>query len=59
MKGMTHRAHKIVEKSFTEEILPVESVEEYFEHFPILGIDFTFYQPLLEKNGKPTPNYFT
>jgi uncharacterized protein YecE (DUF72 family) len=37
----------------------VESVEEYFEHFPILEIDYTFYRPLLDKNGKPTPNYFT
>jgi uncharacterized protein YecE (DUF72 family) len=56
---ITHRTHKIGEKSFTEEVLPVESVEEYFEHFPILEIDYTFYRPLLDKTGKPTPNYFT
>ncbi|MGD0918564.1 MAG: DUF72 domain-containing protein [Thermodesulfobacteriota bacterium] len=42
-----------------EEILPVESVEEYFEHFPILEIDYTFYRPFLDKNGKPTPNFLT
>ena len=58
-QGMTHRTHKVGEKSFVEEVLPVESVEEYFEHFPILEIDYTFYRPLLDKNGKPTPNYFT
>jgi uncharacterized protein YecE (DUF72 family) len=58
-KGIKHRTHKIGEKSFTEEALPIESVGEYFEHFPILEIDYTFYRPLLDKNGKPTPNYFT
>jgi uncharacterized protein YecE (DUF72 family) len=36
----------------------VESVEEYFRHFPILEIDYTFYRLLLDKSGKPTPNYF-
>jgi len=58
-KEIKPRTHKIGEKSFTEEVLPVQSVEEYFEHFPILEIDYTFYRPLLDKNGKPTPNYFT
>jgi uncharacterized protein YecE (DUF72 family) len=53
------RTHKIGERSFTEEVLPIESVEEYFEHFPILEIDYTFYRLLLDKSGKPTPNYFT
>jgi uncharacterized protein YecE (DUF72 family) len=58
-QGITHRTHKVGERSFVEEVLPVESVEEYFEHFPILEIDYTFYRPLLDKTGKPTPNYFT
>jgi uncharacterized protein YecE (DUF72 family) len=58
-QGLTHRTHKIGERSFTEEVLPVASVEEYFGHFPILEIDYTFYRPLLDKSGKPTPNYFT
>ena len=58
-QGIIHRTHKVGEKSFTEEVLPVESVEEYFEHFQILEIDHTFYRPLLDKSGKPTPNYFT
>jgi len=58
-KEIKHRTHKMGEKSFTEEVLPVESVEEYFEHFPILEIDYTFYRLLLDKSGKPTPNYFT
>jgi len=49
--------HTVGGKSFVEEVLPVESVEEYFEHFPVLEIDYTFYRLLLEKDGKPTQNY--
>jgi hypothetical protein len=41
-KGITRRAHKVGDKSFVEEVLPVESVVEYFEHFSILEIDYTF-----------------
>ncbi len=37
--------------------MPIESVGEYFEHFPILDIDYTFYRPLLEPNGTPSLNY--
>ena len=37
--------------------LPVESVGEYFEYFPILEIDYTFYRPLLESKGSPSSNY--
>jgi uncharacterized protein YecE (DUF72 family) len=58
-KKIKHRIHKIGERSFTEKVLPIESVEEYFEHFPLLEIDYTFYRLLLDENGKPTPNYFT
>ena len=58
-QGITRRTHKVGERSFVEEVVPVESVGEYFEHFPILEIDYTFYRPLLDKSGKPTPNFFT
>ena len=58
-KEITRRSHKVGDQAFNEETLPVESVAEYFEHFPILEIDYTFYRPLLDKGGKPTPNYFT
>lgn len=44
-------------KSFVEEVLPVESVKEYFQHFRVLELDFTFYRLLLEEGGEPTPNY--
>jgi uncharacterized protein YecE (DUF72 family) len=56
-KGITRRSHKLGERTFNEEILPVESVTEYFEHLPLLEIDYTFYRPLLESSGNPTPNF--
>ena len=56
-KGITQRTHKVGDKTFAEKVLPVESVQEYFEHFPILEIDYTFYRLLLDEDGKPTQNY--
>jgi len=56
-KCITHRTHKVGNQSFVEEVLPVESLEEYFEHFAVLEIDYTFYRPLLDKDEKPTENY--
>jgi uncharacterized protein YecE (DUF72 family) len=46
------------EKIFKEEVLPLDCLEEYFEHFSILEIDYTFYGPLLNDQGKPTPHFF-
>jgi uncharacterized protein YecE (DUF72 family) len=51
------RTKNVAGKSFTEAVLPVDSVEEYFQHFPVLEIDFTFYRPLLDQDGQPTRNY--
>lgn len=42
---------------FNERVLPVESVSEYFQHFPALEIDFTFYRLLLDRQGEPTSNF--
>ena len=57
-KGRVSRRNKVIgDRSLVEEILPVDSVAEYFEHFPVLEIDFTFYRPLLDQKGKPTQNY--
>jgi uncharacterized protein YecE (DUF72 family) len=58
-KGVIRRSHKVKDQNFTEETLPIESVAEYFEHFPLLEIDYTFYRPLLELNGNPSSNYHT
>jgi hypothetical protein len=56
-KGTTQRTHKVGDRTFIEKVLPVESVQEYFEHFPVLEIDYTFYRLLLDEKGKPTQNY--
>lgn len=54
---ITKRTKIVGGNTFVEEVLPVDSVEEYFAHFQVLEIDFTFYRPLLGKDGKPTQNY--
>ena len=53
------RTKVVGEHTFTEEVLPVDSVAEYFEHFPVLEIDFTFYRPLRDQTGKPTQTFQT
>jgi hypothetical protein len=54
---ISRRSKKLRSQLFTEEVLPVESVSEYFTHFPVLEIDFSFYRPLLDRKGNPTQNY--
>ncbi|MFP4035935.1 MAG: hypothetical protein ACLFUE_00280 [Desulfobacteraceae bacterium] len=44
--SMRSRTHRVGGKSFTEKVLPVESVVEYFQHFRVLELDFTFYDTL-------------
>jgi uncharacterized protein YecE (DUF72 family) len=56
-KGVTRRTKTVGGKSFVEEVLPVASVQEYFEHFGTLELDFTFYTPLRDSEGKPTRVY--
>jgi uncharacterized protein YecE (DUF72 family) len=51
---ITSRPHSVGGKSFTEKLLPVESVVEYFEHFRVLELDFTFYDTLVDAGGNPT-----
>jgi uncharacterized protein YecE (DUF72 family) len=56
---VTQRTKVVGQHTFIEEVLPVESVAEYFQHFPALEIDFTFYRLLKDKHGKPTQNFQT
>jgi len=56
-KRISTRPKTVGGKSLKEEVLPVESVEEYFQHFSVLELDFTFYRVLLDKDSKPTQNY--
>jgi uncharacterized protein YecE (DUF72 family) len=57
-KRISRRPKVIKGKTFSEKTLPVDSLEEYFKHFSILEIDYTFYRLLLDEKGKPTQNYF-
>jgi uncharacterized protein YecE (DUF72 family) len=54
---INRRTNVIGGKKFIEEVLPIDSVEEYFEHFRALEIDYTFYRPLTEPDGTPTQNH--
>jgi len=54
---ISRRSKKIKGKSFVEEVLPVQSVKEYFRHFRTLELDFTFYQALKDGDGNPTRNF--
>jgi uncharacterized protein YecE (DUF72 family) len=54
---ITHRSHAVGGKVFREDVLPVDSVREYFEHFSVLELDYTFYRTLLTPEGEPTSNY--
>lgn len=54
---ISKRSKSVGGRSVTEEVLPVESVEEYFRHFSLLELDFTFYSLLLDQDLKPTSTY--
>ena len=55
---VTTRQKRVGGRSFEERLLPVASVEDYFLHFGVLEIDATYYRPLIEETGKPSPNLF-
>jgi uncharacterized protein YecE (DUF72 family) len=51
------RTKRVGGQSFQERVLPVESVEEYFQHFETLEVDFTFYAPLLDEGLNPSRTF--
>lgn len=53
-KEITSRTNRVGPRSFREQVMPIDSVREYFQHFRVLKIDYTFYAPLIE-NGVATP----
>ena len=55
---ITKRSSTIGGKRYEDHALPIESVRDYFSHFSILELDFTFYRPLLDRDGTPTSNFF-
>ncbi|MEM0963570.1 MAG: DUF72 domain-containing protein, partial [Bacteroidota bacterium] len=56
---VTTRRKSVGGQSFEERLLPVASVEDYFLHFGVLEIDSTYYRPLVEETGKPSPGLFS
>lgn len=46
-------------EAYEERLLPIASVADYFAHFGVLELDFTFYRPLLEADGRTSPALFT
>ncbi len=54
---ISSRRRKLGGKTFEERTVPVESTADFFQHFDILEVDFTFYRPLLDTDGKPTTNF--
>lgn len=58
-RRIKRRTKKVGGKSFVEETLPVDSVQEYFEHFSVLELDFTFYSTLKDSEGRHTSTYHT
>ena len=52
------RKRKLGQETFEERTLPIESVQDYFDHFGVLELDFTFYRPLRNPDGTPSNNLF-
>ena len=52
------RTKRLGRETFEERTLPVESTADYFRHFSVVELDFTFYRPLADEDGKPTSNRF-
>ena len=55
---LNSRSRKLGGKSYQERTLPIRSVADYFEHFNVLEIDFTYYRPLLNNDLTPSNNSF-
>jgi len=54
---VSSRSRTLGGQTFQERRVPIASVRDYFEHFEVLELDFTFYRPLHE-NGEPSPTSF-
>ena len=52
------RGRKLGGQRFEERTVPVASAEEYFDHFNVLEVDFTFYRSLRGPAGAPSNNFF-
>lgn len=55
---ISSRKRSLGGRKFEERTLPVRSVADYFRHFSVLEIDYTYYRPLRDPEGEPTSNFF-
>ena len=55
---VSSRSRKLGKETYKERTLPIRSVVDYFEHFGVLELDFTYYRPLLDDDGTPSNNHF-
>ena len=55
---LSSRSRKLAGQSFPEQTLPIASVDDYFQHFDVLELDFTYYRPLLDPDGSASSNHF-
>lgn len=53
------RPRKTSRGTFEERLLPIASAEDYFLHFSLLELDFTYYRPLRSPEGKDEAGAFT
>ncbi len=55
---LSTRNRKLGGKTYQERTLPISSVADYFEHFEVLEIDFTYYRPLLNADLTASNNSY-
>ena len=55
---VSSRSRKLGGDTYKERTVPIHSVVDYFDHFGVLELDFTYYRSLLDPDGEPTNNYF-
>lgn len=57
-ESLTARNRKLGGQTYKERTLPISSVADYFQHFEVLEIDFTYYRPLRDPDLSPSSNAF-
>ena len=56
---VSSRSKTLGGQSYSVRKVPIESAKDYFQHFGVLEIDFTFYRPLREADGEPSNTHRT
>lgn len=56
---ISKRSKSVGAEKVTEQTVEVRSTREFFQHFEFVELDFTFYEPLLDRTGRPTRTHRT